>query len=214
MNPAYSKMTGYTAEESIGKTPRILQGPLTDKNVLKRLRRALQAGEVFEGEAINYRKDGREFDFEWQVAPVRSSGAITHFVAIQRDITMRKRLEAKLYRSQNMEAVGKLAGGVAHEFNSIMTAIIGQSELLLSDMETGDSRGNSEPETATAGGEPLSDHVRGLHPEVRVLFTSSRADASFSDRNAGTNAFLQKPFSPGALARKVREVLDSTGVAA
>jgi two-component system cell cycle sensor histidine kinase/response regulator CckA len=58
-------------------------------------------------------------------------------LAMQRDITVRKRLEAKLVQSQKMETVGKLAGGVAHEFNSIMTAIIGQSELLLDDLSTG-----------------------------------------------------------------------------
>jgi two-component system, cell cycle sensor histidine kinase and response regulator CckA len=138
VNPAFTKMTGYTAEETIGKTPRILQGPHTDKTVLSRLRQNLARGEVFEGEAINYRKDGTEFDLEWQVAPIRSaSGTITHFLAMQRDITVRKRLEAKLVQSQKMETVGKLAGGVAHEFNSIMTAIIGQSELLLDDLSTG-----------------------------------------------------------------------------
>jgi PAS domain S-box-containing protein len=135
VNPAFTKMTGYTAAEVIGKTPRILQGPRTDKTILARLRKKLEQGEVFEGEAINYRKDGTEFDLEWQIAPIRdASGKITHFTAIQRDITARKRLEAQLFQSQKMETVGKLSGGIAHEFNSILTAIIGQSELLLGDL--------------------------------------------------------------------------------
>ena len=135
VNPAFTTMTGYTSEEVIGKTPRLLQGPRTDKTVLRRLRETLQKGEVFEGEAVNYRKGGKEFDLEWQVAPLRdSAGAITHFVAIQRDITARKQMETKLTQSQKLETVGKLAGGIAHEFNSIMTAIIGQSELLLNDL--------------------------------------------------------------------------------
>jgi two-component system cell cycle sensor histidine kinase/response regulator CckA len=135
VNPAFTKMTGYTAEEAIGKTPRILQGLRSDKTVLSRLRQNLERGEVFEGEAINYRKDGKEFDLEWQIAPIRNTvGTITHFLAIQRDITARKRFEVQLLQSQKMETVGKLAGGVAHEFNSIMTAIIGQSELLLEDL--------------------------------------------------------------------------------
>ncbi|MEI9962395.1 MAG: PAS domain S-box protein [Limisphaerales bacterium] len=135
VNSAFTKMTGYTAREVIGKTPRLLQGPRTDKAVLSRLRQNLENGEIFEGEAINYRKDGEEFDLEWQVAPLRDAhGHISHFVAIQRDITERKRLENKLFQSQKMETVGKLAGGIAHEFNSIMTAIIGQSELILNDL--------------------------------------------------------------------------------
>jgi PAS domain S-box-containing protein len=135
VNPAFTKMTGYSAEEAIGKTPRILQGPRTDKAALSRLRKNLERGEAFSCEAINYRKDGKEFYVEWQAAPLRdASGKITHFVAIQRDITARKRLESQLLQSQNLKTVGKLAGGIAHEFNSILTAIIGQSELLRTDL--------------------------------------------------------------------------------
>jgi len=112
-----------------------LQGAKSDKALLKRLREQLERGEAFHGETINYRKDGTAFDLEWQIAPIRSAaGKTTHFVAIQRDVTERKRMEARLFQSQKMETVGKLAGGVAHEFNSILTAIIGQSELLLSDL--------------------------------------------------------------------------------
>ena len=58
VNPAFTKMTGYSAEEVIGKTPRILQGSRTDQAVTNRLRQDLERGELFEGEAINYRKDG------------------------------------------------------------------------------------------------------------------------------------------------------------
>ena len=135
VNTAFTKMTGYTAEEVMGKTPRILQGPKTDRAVLQRLRQQLQRGEVFDGETVNYRKDGSEFDLEWQIAPIRNvRGKITHFVAIQRDITERKQIESRLFQSQKMETVGRLAGGVAHEFNSILTAIIGQSELLITDL--------------------------------------------------------------------------------
>jgi two-component system, cell cycle sensor histidine kinase and response regulator CckA len=138
VNPAFTKMTGYTSEEVMGKTPRILQGPRTDKNVWSRLRQNVERKEVFEGEAINYRKDGTEFELEWQIAPIHDAGGtLTHFLTIQRDITARKRFEVQMFQSQKMETVGKLAGGVAHEFNSIMTAIIGQSELLLGDLPEG-----------------------------------------------------------------------------
>ncbi len=64
VNPAYTRMTGYTAAEAIGKTPRMLQGPRTDKAVLRRLRQNLERGEMFAGETVNYRKDGTEFDLE------------------------------------------------------------------------------------------------------------------------------------------------------
>ncbi len=65
------------------------------------------------------------------------SGKITSILGIGRDITERKHLEAKLFQSQKLETIGKLAGGVAHEFNSILTAILGQSEMLLADLPPG-----------------------------------------------------------------------------
>jgi len=137
-NPAFMRMTGYAPSEVLGKTPRMLQGPHTDRSVLRRLRHDLERGHVFQGESINYRKDGTEYPLEWQVAPIRDEGGtITHFVATQRDITERKRLEAQVMQSQRLETVGKLAGGIAHEFNSILTAIMGQSELMVRDLPAG-----------------------------------------------------------------------------
>jgi two-component system cell cycle sensor histidine kinase/response regulator CckA len=151
VNPAFTKMTGYAPSEAIGKTPRILQGTATDRAVLDRLRCNLEQGGTFEGEAVNYRKNGEKFDLAWQVAPIRQAdGTITHFMAIQHDITERKRMEARLFQAQKMETVGKLAGGVAHEFNSILTAIIGQSELLLSELPSNGVLGNSAREIRLA----------------------------------------------------------------
>lgn len=98
VNSAFTRMTGYTAEEAIGQTPRILQGPKTDPAVLERLRENLSQGEVFYGEAINYRKDGKEFYNEWHIEPIRNNREkITHYLAIQRDATERKEAERKLY---------------------------------------------------------------------------------------------------------------------
>jgi two-component system cell cycle sensor histidine kinase/response regulator CckA len=139
VNSAFTAITGYSADEVVGKTPRILQGPRTERSVLDLLRKTLGEKKAFQAETINYRKDGTAFDMEWLVAPlVNPQGNVTHFVAIQRDITERKRMQTQLFQSQKIEIVGKLAGGVAHEFNSIMTAIIGQSDLLINDLPPGD----------------------------------------------------------------------------
>lgn len=97
VNPAFTKMTGYSAEEAIGSTPRILQGSKTDREVLSKLRTTLERGEVFEGEAINYKKDGSEYLQYWQVVPLRNeTQTVTHYVAVLRDVTEIKKNEQAL----------------------------------------------------------------------------------------------------------------------
>ena len=115
VNPAFTAMTGYTAQEVLGKTPRILQGPRTDRAVLQRLRENLEKGEPFSGEAINYRKNGTEFILEWHITPIRNDrGKIAHFVAIQRDITGRKQMENALIESN--EKFHQLADNITDAF--------------------------------------------------------------------------------------------------
>jgi PAS domain S-box-containing protein len=97
VNPAFSEMTGYSQEEILHKTPRILQGPKSDRAMLQRLREALSRGEPFSGETVNYRKDGGEYYVEWDITPIRTSGGeISHFLSIQRNVTARKLAESRL----------------------------------------------------------------------------------------------------------------------
>ena len=88
VNEALCRMTGYTAQELLGRTPRVLQGPATSRLTMRRLRRALVAGRPFRGQAMNYRSDGSAFVMEWSIAPVPGpDGQPACFVAIQRDAT-------------------------------------------------------------------------------------------------------------------------------
>lgn len=89
-NPAFCAMTGYTEEELIGQSPRILQGPDTDRKVIDQLTRKIRAGEFFEGSTINYRKDGLSYVVQWNISAVRDAdGAIVGYISIQQDITAR-----------------------------------------------------------------------------------------------------------------------------
>jgi len=97
VNPAFSEMTGYSREEVLQKTPRILQGPKSDRVMLQQLRATLSRGEPFSGETVNYHKDGSEYYVEWDITPIRAgSGQITHFLSIQRNVTARKLAENQL----------------------------------------------------------------------------------------------------------------------
>ncbi|AWN51407.1 HWE histidine kinase domain-containing protein [Methylobacterium sp. 17Sr1-1] len=94
VNPAFTRMTGYGADEVLGRTPRLLQGSGTERAVLDRMRATLVAGEEFQGEAVNYRKDGSAYIVEWLITPVRDGdGRISHWVSVQRDVTERRRGE-------------------------------------------------------------------------------------------------------------------------
>lgn len=98
VNPAFTRMTGYTPEEIVGRTPRILQSPKTDRAELDRLRAALQAWEPVEVELLNVRKDGVEFWVQINITPVANArGWYTHWVAVQREITERKNRELALH---------------------------------------------------------------------------------------------------------------------
>lgn len=87
-NPAFCALTGYSEEELVGKSPRILQGADTDRQVIDRLRRQIRAGEFFQGSTINYRKDGAPYAVQWNISPIcGADGAIVAYVSIQQDIT-------------------------------------------------------------------------------------------------------------------------------
>lgn len=131
VTPAFTRMTGYAREEVIGKSPRILQGPKTERSVLDRLRRALQQGNSFRGELINYRKDRSEYLVELTIDPVRdATGKITHWVTIQKDISRRKRAEDALLQAERLAAIGTAVAGLSHESRNALQRAEAWLELL------------------------------------------------------------------------------------
>lgn len=96
VNDAFEHRTGYSREEAVGQSPRILQGPATSRDELDRIRAAISKWEAVRAELLNYTKSGEEFWLELEIQPVSNdSGWYTHWIAVQRDITERKRAEAK-----------------------------------------------------------------------------------------------------------------------
>ena len=131
VNPAFESVTGYSRQEAVGNTPRILTSGLHDREFYKNLWQTIKEGKVWSGTIVNRRKDGTYIHEESTVSPlVDPSGAITGYIALNRDVTRQVQLESQLHQSQKMETIGQLAGGIAHDFNNILSAIMGYSNLI------------------------------------------------------------------------------------
>lgn len=131
VNDAFEKLTGYSPQEIIGKSPKILQGPKTDRRELNRIKTALRNKEAIRTQLINYTKSGMEYWIELEIVPlIDNNGECTHLVSVERDITERIEMEQRLRMSQKLEALGHLTGGVAHDFNNLLAVIMGNTEML------------------------------------------------------------------------------------
>ncbi len=131
VNPAFTRITGYTREETLGQNPRLLKSGEHDPETYRKLWKTILTGESWRGELINRRKDGSFYTEEMNIAPVcNPRGEVTHFIATQQDATTRRQLDRQLKWVQTVEAVGRLAGGVVHELNNLLAIISGYAQLL------------------------------------------------------------------------------------
>ena len=131
VNPRFTEVTGYLPEEVRGKNSRMFTAGDTPLEDYVRLWDSITAGKVWRGEFRNRKKNGEVYQERASISPIVSAGGlITHFVAVKEDITERQRLEDKLRQVEKLESIGRLAGGVAHDFNNILAVILGNVGLL------------------------------------------------------------------------------------
>ena len=132
VNPAFEKVTGFTAEEALNQNPRILKSDSQDDDFYKNLWETIGKGEKWQGTFINKKKNGDIYYEEAAIFPIRDeTGQIVNYAAIKKDITQERELEQQLKQMQKMEALGTLSGGVAHDFNNLLTIINGHAEIAL-----------------------------------------------------------------------------------
>ncbi|MGA2403844.1 MAG: PAS domain S-box protein [Syntrophobacteraceae bacterium] len=136
VNPAFERTTGYSREEAVGQNMGILKSGEQDELFYRDLWDTISGGRTWAGRIVNKRKDGTLYTEESTISPVRdASGLIVNYVVVKRDITEQLRLAAQFQQAQKMEAVGLLAGGVAHDFNNILSVILGYTELALNKVD-------------------------------------------------------------------------------
>ncbi len=169
-NRGAERMYGYKPEEVIGKSISILT-PSDRPDEITEILNKIKRGEVIEHyESVRVTKDGRQLNVSISVSPlVNAIGEIVGASAIARDITAQKHAESQLRQSQKMEAIGRLAGGVAHDFNNILAIINACTEFLRDRLDPA-----AEPTTYVENIRKATDRGASL---TRQLLTFSRTPA-------------------------------------
>ncbi|REL29138.1 PAS domain S-box protein [Rhodohalobacter sp. SW132] len=144
VNEAFEKMTGYSANEVMGKTPRLLQGPNSDHEALEEMGEKLRRWESVELETINYKKNGDEFWVHLSVTPIsNSSGAYTHWIAIEKDITLRKSRELQQELISDISHIFNEADNVRYSLQKTLSVIQDFGNFQLSEIWLTDETGSS-----------------------------------------------------------------------
>ena len=126
VNPAFLRISGFDEGELLGKSlHELVDTGVQDAAVYRKLWSTISQGQPFQGELVNRRKDGSQYNELMSITPLRDgSGQISHYIVIKQDISEQKRLEALLLRTQRLESVGRLAGGLAHDLNNLLMPML------------------------------------------------------------------------------------------
>ena len=126
VNSAFTKLTGYSADEVLGKNPRVLKSGRQSASFYKRMWETILNGNVWQAKLIDKKKDGSLYPGMMTISPIQNqTGDITHFVCMQQDISETEDLENQFHQAQKMQALGTLVGGIAHDFNNMLAGMTG-----------------------------------------------------------------------------------------
>jgi len=126
VNPAFTRITGYSSEEAMGQTPRLLKSGNQGATFYEAMWKTIRDGKVWHGKVIDKRKDGSFYPAMLTISPIfNESGDAVYLVGTQSDLSNLENMEQQFYQAQKMEAVGTMVGGIAHNFNNMLAGMAG-----------------------------------------------------------------------------------------
>jgi len=186
-NAAFTRMTGYTTAEAMGRNCRFLQGRDTDREAVERMRRAIAVGRAVTVTVRNYRKDGRTFWNEVNISPLNDeNGRLIHFVGILQDVTNRIRTEESLRDAKNQaemanRAKSEFVANVSHELRTPLNAILGFSEMMQLEF------------FGPLGAPQYTDYAKDVHKSGKLLLDIINDILDFSKIEAGRMELFPEP---------------------
>src|SRR6266702_530342 len=179
LNPAFETITGWRREEWVRRPFERLVHPEDLPLALELLGRVVR-GELRPASQFRVRTAKGDYRVgEFSATPQLHEGRLVGILGIGRDVTERVQLEQQLRQAQKMEAVGRLAGGVAHDFNNILTAITGYADLLAEDLPPGDPRRQDAAEIRKA-----AERAAGLTRQLLAFSRQQVLQSRVLDPNA------------------------------
>lgn len=139
VNPAFEKTTGWCREEVLGRSVRdedFLKSGHHPESFYDEMWEMLARGEVFQAVFVNRKRDGTQFREDRVIKSITSDdGQLVHYFSTGRDVTLQDAFKERLLSSQKMEALGRLAGGVSHDFNNLLTVILSYGSFALKSLD-------------------------------------------------------------------------------
>ena len=152
VNPAFTKITGYEPSDVFGKNPSLLSSGQQSTVFYEQMWKDILGGKVWRGEVVDKRKDGSLYRAEMSISPILNKGEeVTHFVAIQRDITELRETQDNLTQAKKMDAIGTMCCGLAHDMNNTLAVLIGNLEMAIMDEQLSDETRGLIDQAETAG---------------------------------------------------------------
>jgi PAS domain S-box-containing protein len=184
VNPAFERAYGYSKEEVIGKTPRVIQSGQSTRDDYQSFWRQILEGKHFRGELVNRARDGKLIVVDASVSRVLDPGGqLAGFIAVQTDVTEKKRAQEeqrvsreRMFHLGKMEAIGTMSAGFAHDFNNILAVALSFCELA--------ERSRNEPQRfANAVGMIRQAVGRGAELSNRLLAFARKTEVKLSPMN-------------------------------